>query len=558
MPTQYVNKATLNGTSTVYWVTSGAADTTGAQSGYNIASLTNITVDYTTNVATTSTGGNTLSNGGWTTALDFDFTAQTTQTLSTDGTYNIGGISFTKINSANDSSPMTITNGQGLVITPVSNTDYHNTTRTLPALNVSLSSIIPNFDINVPIRVWVYVSSDNASNNYDFFRFAIENGTNYNFYISRGYATGTYAGNTGISIGSNISGVDQGDYSNSSVYSNNVLVAELATGVASGYFLGFAGTYGTTWPAFSSLLAMGRSEPANQALNAVTGSASNWNILIGALRAGSATNYVVKVARIKVEYFATAPLTVGTISLSDQYSNLPTAGVSGRIFLPTNGNVVLRDNGTSWQHFGPIVPLTTPPTASNFTIIQTAANGTLVDDNGGLYFSALQRVASEDSVFAVQANPGGTGAAYTLIAGIIPIPGGKNGAGGFYNYHVTGIGLYNSTTTQIRNLTVYTDGTGAFRLQLAGKTGLTTTGSATFDVGGYPVIAGPMIWLKVQDDGITNRTWSVSTDGRHFKPVTIEARTTGFTTQPDKIGLYINPYNADAQMNILSYSLTSP
>lgn len=62
MTTQYVNKATLNGTSTVYWVTSGAPDTTGAQSGYNIANLTNIAVDYSTNLSTTSTGGTIVAN----------------------------------------------------------------------------------------------------------------------------------------------------------------------------------------------------------------------------------------------------------------------------------------------------------------------------------------------------------------------------------------------------------------------------------------------------------------------------------------------------------------
>ena len=56
MPTQYVNKATLNGTSTVYWTTTGAADTTGAQSGHNIANLTNIGVDYTTSVSATTVG----------------------------------------------------------------------------------------------------------------------------------------------------------------------------------------------------------------------------------------------------------------------------------------------------------------------------------------------------------------------------------------------------------------------------------------------------------------------------------------------------------------------
>jgi hypothetical protein len=53
MATQYVNKATLNGTTTIYWVTTGAADNVGTYSGYNPANLTNIGVDYTTELPAT-------------------------------------------------------------------------------------------------------------------------------------------------------------------------------------------------------------------------------------------------------------------------------------------------------------------------------------------------------------------------------------------------------------------------------------------------------------------------------------------------------------------------
>lgn len=241
------------------------------------------------------------------------------------------------------------------------------------------------------------------------------------------------------------------------------------------------------------------------------------------------------------------------------FASRPAAGNAGRIYRTTDGNIMFVDTGSSWSPFGPVVPLTTPPAASNFTLIQTGGNGTIVDDAGGLFFSALSRnTGGEDSIFAAQNNPGGTGAAYTLTVGFIHTPGGKAGAGGFFSFHLDGIGLYNSGTTQIRNMTVYTTSAGDFRFQLAGKTGLTVNGSTSFDVGAYSLASGPMLWMRVQDDGTTNRTWSISSDGRHFKPVTVEARTTGFTSQPDKIGLYINPINADATQTVLSYTLTSP
>lgn len=242
---------------------------------------------------------------------------------------------------------------------------------------------------------------------------------------------------------------------------------------------------------------------------------------------------------------------------SGTFLSRPTVGIAGRLYRPTDGNIGFLDNGSAWSPFGPTMPLVQTPLASAFTIFQTGTNGSLLDDSGGLYFSALRRVGTEDSIFAAQNNPGGTGASYTLTIGFLHLPGGQNGAVGFFNYHVTGIGVYNTTTTQYRATTFYTDGSGNLRYQLRAATGLTTSATSLSDLPATPLITGPMIWLRIQDDS-TNRVYSHSTDGRHFKPIYTEARATGFTSQPDKIGLYLNALNADAQMTVLSYQLTSP
>jgi hypothetical protein len=57
-------KATLNGTSTVYWVVTGTPDYTGAYSGYNPANLTGIVVDYTSSLPATTVGGVALFSAG--------------------------------------------------------------------------------------------------------------------------------------------------------------------------------------------------------------------------------------------------------------------------------------------------------------------------------------------------------------------------------------------------------------------------------------------------------------------------------------------------------------
>lgn len=240
------------------------------------------------------------------------------------------------------------------------------------------------------------------------------------------------------------------------------------------------------------------------------------------------------------------------------FANRPTAPADGYEYMCTDSPLkFVRTNGL-WKPYYGSIPLMSVPTASNFTLIQTGSVASLTDDGGGLLLASPQRVATEDSILAAQANPGGTGAAYTLTVGFIPNTGERNGTAGLFNYHVTGIGIYNTSTTQYRSLISYGDAAGAFLFQLRGATGLTATPATTFNLGGYQGLASPMIWFRVSDDGTTNRTWSFSTDGKHFKRLNIEARTTGFSSQPDRIGPYISPLNADASMYIISYELTSP
>ena len=47
----------------------------------------------------------------------------------------------------------------------------------------------------------------------------------------------------------------------------------------------------------------------------------------------------------------------------DRIASRPAAGTPGRIFLPTDGLFLERDNGSTWEKFGPIWPMT-PPVAA--------------------------------------------------------------------------------------------------------------------------------------------------------------------------------------------------
>lgn len=122
----------------------------------------------------------------WATALDLDFTTLPTQSLAIDTTFNIGtspifntALVWTKVNSASDSSAMAITNGTGLVITPISASNISGSTFTAPALRIQLNSIIPDWTVFMPFRIWIWESASNEAANNDklFFGTYIPNGS---------------------------------------------------------------------------------------------------------------------------------------------------------------------------------------------------------------------------------------------------------------------------------------------------------------------------------------------------------------------------------------------
>lgn len=205
-----------------------------------------------------------------------------------------------------------------------------------------------------------------------------------------------------------------------------------------------------------------------------------------------------------------------------------------------------------------------PPGASAFTVRQTGTNATLEDTPEGLLFSATQRVSTEDSILADVAIPGGAGSAFSLTVGYIGVFGGQGANAGFFNYSICGICLYESSTVRIARFVVYGQSDGQMRFQLAYQTGLTSSGNLTsgFDVSSYPLLIARQFWMRVEDDGApvaaTNRTWSYSNDGRNFVRMNVQARNTGFTTAPDRVGLYLSAYNSNARMLVTSWHLTGP
>ena len=128
-------------------------------------------------------------------------------------------------------------------------------------------------------------------------------------------------------------------------------------------------------------------------------------------------------------------LTVGALDAHDQddlaaydaYASKPAAGVPGRIFLPTDGIFFERDNGSIWEKFGPLWPMT-PPQASDFPTWVNQGTASIADSKGAvwLYAPYTSNLQIRARVKDYPAPP------FTVEAAFIPnvFPNTGGGAGG--------------------------------------------------------------------------------------------------------------------------------
>lgn len=254
------------------------------------------------------------SNVSWITAMDLDFTTQSSQTIGTDTTFTIGGLTWTKMNSANDASPMVVTNGTGLVITPnsTSNITTGATGFSLPALRIPITSIISNFTVETPIRIWAWISSSNEAANFDSAVFGINvpnsQHTTMVYSAYRGFAGS--ANGWGSQINMLDANVLFTSPSAQPLTGNRVGLMSMPSGVLGGLAPLITGTTvtGGNWPAINSMnmttISASTSAASGSVSNATSGAhaISEFNIFLGALRAGSVTSFQCVFGRLRVDY----------------------------------------------------------------------------------------------------------------------------------------------------------------------------------------------------------------------------------------------------------------
>jgi len=230
-------------------------------------------------------------------------------------------------------------------------------------------------------------------------------------------------------------------------------------------------------------------------------------------------------------------LTAGALDARDQndlasydtYANRPAAGTPGRIFLPTDGIFLERDNGSTWDKFGPIWPVT-PPVAADFPTWVNQGTATCIDSKGGMYLSV----------------PNSSSCNMALRVKTYPTPPFTVEMAFIFNAHCMGatgfnIGLVirDSVSGKIQS---YGVGGEMYQMELMGYN-YNSYSSASGAITGWPAAAHftdqPIVWLKYYDDNASARVISVSVDGYNWAQVVSLTRTDWCT--PNQIGVAIEP-----------------
>jgi len=185
------------------------------------------------------------------------------------------------------------------------------------------------------------------------------------------------------------------------------------------------------------------------------------------------------------------------LSICDAFANRPAAGTPGRLFLPTDGVFIERDNGLTWDKFGPIWPLT-PPQLSDFPTWVNQGTATAVDSKGAIYLEAYYS-ASESLRARVKAYPPPP---FTVEMAFLPVAC-------IYTYGSgVGAGLIIRDSVGLK-AQAYGISNNDIQINGSNYTSVTSRSGAVANwpnSGANYQIASQPIWIKYTDDGSNYRT----------------------------------------------------
>jgi hypothetical protein len=229
-------------------------------------------------------------------------------------------------------------------------------------------------------------------------------------------------------------------------------------------------------------------------------------------------------------------LTVGALNARDQYdlaaydayASRPAAGTPGRIFLPTDGLFLERDNGSIWEKFGPIWPMT-PPAAADFSTWVNQGSAAISDNKGAIWLQSGAATSTQNLRCCMKAYPG---AAFSVDMAFMCNTIGYSGS------PACGLCIRDSVGGKI---VTFSAGGSNSALEVLGNNYNSAT-SYSGVVTGWPsnrhCYDSPLTFLRYYDDLSANRVISFSHDGINWTQMVSISRTDWLT--PNQIGIYVN------------------
>jgi hypothetical protein len=212
----------------------------------------------------------------------------------------------------------------------------------------------------------------------------------------------------------------------------------------------------------------------------------------------------------------------------DTFASRPAAGTPGRIFLPSDGIFLERDNGSIWEKFGPIWPMT-PPLAADFPTWVNQGTATFTDTKGAPFLLAPVNT-NANLRCRVKDYPAGS---FTVEMAFIPH------AWTYSSSSLGGLCIRDSISMKLVVFGVM-GSNGDQQIQAYNWNSPTSSSGNVTGAAACHLGETSLIWLKYYDDGATNRVISASVDGYNWAQVVSISRTDWIV--PNQIGVFANSY----------------
>jgi hypothetical protein len=219
---------------------------------------------------------------------------------------------------------------------------------------------------------------------------------------------------------------------------------------------------------------------------------------------------------------------------SGTQSNRPASEKAGKLYLPTDGYLLSRDNGGSFDVWGPLGQLYDPTAAGlNFSPDGAQHNGSVVTTGNMIYLSTPGSSSDNISFYAKPA----PATPYTITALLEPLFDPTD-------YAAAGLAWSDGTlfaTFQFSHDSTGTNASAGVGAALAAnKFSNYTTFNSSYKNRTLANFPNRPKWLRIADDG-TNRICSWSNDGVNFITFHSVARTDFLT--PTKVGIFVDSIN---------------